>query len=87
MPYTDNEVAILFGGLKFGLKPETHSHNMTLPWVMLITLYSGMRLEEVAEVPAAHFLDCLLLRYAIWRCDSEQAFCPFRLTSNGSPQY
>jgi len=52
-PYTDSEIGILFDGLNFETHPTNHTHDVTMPWIMLIALYSGMRLEEICGMKVA----------------------------------
>jgi len=52
-PFTDAELRTLFTALPREIKPAQHSPETALPWVSLIALYSGMRLEEIAQLSAA----------------------------------
>jgi integrase len=49
-PFSDAELAKLFGDARFEVEPTTHSTATALPWASLISCYSGARLEEVARL-------------------------------------
>jgi len=51
-PFTDQELATLFADAKFEISPAKHTTGTALPWVSLISAYTGCRLEEVAQLKA-----------------------------------
>ena len=51
-PFTDLELATLFGDAKFEIAPRKHKTATALPWVSLISAYTGCRLEEAAQLKA-----------------------------------
>ena len=52
-PFTDQEIAALFADAKFETAPAQHDTSTALPWVCLISAYTGCRLEEAASLKAA----------------------------------
>jgi integrase len=50
--FTEAELATLFRALPREVKPAKHSPETALPWVALIAAYTGMRLEEIAQLAA-----------------------------------
>jgi integrase len=48
--FTEAELATLFRALPREVKPAKHSPETALPWVALIAAYTGMRLEEIAQL-------------------------------------
>jgi integrase len=52
-PFTDQEIATLFADAKFEIAPTQHKTSTALPWVSLISAFTGCRLEEVAQLKAA----------------------------------
>jgi integrase len=52
-PFTDAELQTLFNKLPREVKPARHTPDTALPWVALIALYTGMRLEEIAQLTTA----------------------------------
>jgi len=53
-PFTDQELVTLFAGLpKFEISPAKHNTNTAVPWVSLISAYTGCRLEEAVQLKAA----------------------------------
>jgi integrase len=52
LPFTVAELKKLFDGAAFEAKPTTHSLATARPWVMAISLFSGMRQGEVCELEA-----------------------------------
>jgi integrase len=56
-PFTDAELQALFDALPRQTKPAKHSPETALPWAALIALYSGARLEEIAQLNAADIRD------------------------------
>src|SRR5262245_59344713 len=53
-PFTDPELATLFANAKFEISPAKYTTATALPWVSLISAYSGCRLEEVAQLKASN---------------------------------
>ena len=51
--FTESELATLFRALPRDVKPAKHSPETALPWVTLIAAYTGMRLEEIAQLSVA----------------------------------
>jgi integrase len=52
-PFETAELQTLFGSLAFEVKPAAHTPETALPWVSLIAAFTGMRLEEIAQLSAA----------------------------------
>jgi integrase len=52
-PFTVAELQTLFGKLPRETKPKKHTPDTALPWVALIALYTGARLEEIAQLTTA----------------------------------
>jgi integrase len=52
-PFTVAELQTLFNALPRDPKPAKHTPNTALPWVAAVALYSGMRLEEIAQLKTA----------------------------------
>jgi integrase len=57
VPFEMNELQTLFAGLPRDVAPARHTPETALPWVALIALYSGARLEEIAQLNAADIRD------------------------------
>lgn len=55
-PFTVPELQTLFDSFKFEIAPK-HTPETALPWVSLIAAYTGMRLEEIAQLSAADVRD------------------------------
>jgi integrase len=53
VPFTVPELQTLFNALPRDTAPARHSPETALPWVALIALYTGMRLEEIAQLTTA----------------------------------
>jgi integrase len=53
-PFTDQELAMLFADAKFEISPAKYGTATALPWVSLISAYSGCRLEEAAQLNASN---------------------------------
>jgi integrase len=53
-PFTDQELATLFADAKFEISPAKYKTATALPWVSLISAYSGCRLEEAAQLQASN---------------------------------
>jgi integrase len=51
-PFTDQEIATLFADAKFEIAPAKCKTGTALPWVSLISAFTGCRLEEVAQLKA-----------------------------------
>jgi integrase len=52
-PFTTAELQTLFDAMPRETKPTKHTPDTALPWVALIALYTGMRLEEIAQLSVA----------------------------------
>jgi integrase len=52
-PFTTAELQKLFDALPREVKPKRHTPDSALPWVALIAAFSGMRLEEIAQLSVA----------------------------------
>jgi integrase len=52
-PFTVAELQTLFSALPRETKPAKHTPDTALPWVALIALYTGARLEEIAQLTTA----------------------------------
>src|SRR5262245_1432974 len=53
-PFTDQEISALFNDAKFEITPAKHKTSTALPWVSLISAYTGGRLEEIAQLKASN---------------------------------
>jgi integrase len=51
--FTPNELHKLFTALPADLAPAKHSPESALPWAVRIAAYTGMRLEEIAQLTVA----------------------------------
>lgn len=49
-PFTSDELNGLFNGAGFEVRPAKHSLATARPWIMAISLYSGMRQGEICEL-------------------------------------
>jgi integrase len=52
-PFTVAELQTLFDALPRETKPAKHTPDTALPWVALVALYTGARLEEIAQLTTA----------------------------------
>jgi integrase len=52
-PFTVDELQKLFDALPREIAPKKHTPQTALPWVALIALYTGARLEEIAQLSTA----------------------------------
>jgi integrase len=52
-PFTVAELQALFGAMPRDVAPKKHTPETALPWVALIAAYTGMRLEEIAQLSTA----------------------------------
>jgi len=52
-PFESDELQRLFAALPREINPAKHTPESALPWVALIAAYTGMRLEEIAQLSAA----------------------------------
>jgi integrase len=52
-PFTVGELQTLFGGLPRERRPKKHTPETAMPWAALIALYTGARLEEIAQLTTA----------------------------------
>jgi integrase len=53
VPFEMNELPKLFANLPREITPKKHTPETALPWVALIALYTGARLEEIAQLTTA----------------------------------
>jgi integrase len=53
VPFTIAELQTLFDALPRDVAPAKHTPETALPWVAAIALYTGMRLEEIAQLTVA----------------------------------
>jgi len=60
---------VLFPALPREVKPATHSPETALPWVSLIALYTGMRLEEIAQLAVADVREVQANGASVWCID------------------
>jgi len=56
-PFESDELQRLFAGLPREISPAKHTPESALPWVALIAAYTGMRLEEIAQLSAGDVRD------------------------------
>jgi integrase len=56
-PFTVDELNTLFKAMPREVKPKKHTPDAALPWVALIALYTGARLEEIAQLTTADVRD------------------------------
>ena len=56
-PFEVPELQTLFNSLAFKVRPAKHTAETALPWVSLIAAYTGMRLEEIAQLTAGDIRD------------------------------
>src|SRR5262249_21890213 len=52
-PFESDELQRLFAALPREINPAKHTPESALPWVALIAAYTGMRLEEIAQLSVA----------------------------------
>jgi integrase len=52
-PFTVAELQTLFDAMPREVEPARHTPDTALPWVALIALYTGARLEEIAQLTTA----------------------------------
>jgi integrase len=57
-PFTVPELQTLFDALPCEIAPKKHTPETALPWVARIALYTGMRLEEIAQLTVADIREC-----------------------------
>jgi integrase len=55
--FTIEELQTIFAALPRQIKPAKHSPESALPWAALIAAFSGMRLEEIAQLSVADIRD------------------------------
>jgi integrase len=53
VPFTIDELQTLFDALPLKIDPIKHTPSTALPWAAAIALYSGARLEEIAQLTTA----------------------------------
>src|SRR5262249_53537077 len=52
-PFEPVELQALFAALPLDMAPAKHTPESALPWVVRIAAYTGMRLEEIAQLTVA----------------------------------
>jgi integrase len=68
-PFTVAELQTLFDALPRQLRPAKHTPDTALPWVALMALYTGMRLEEVAQLTTADVREETANGATVWCID------------------
>jgi integrase len=68
-PFTVDELQTLFNDLPREIRPKKHSPDTALPWAALIALYSGMRLEEIAQLTTADVREETANGASVWCID------------------
>jgi integrase len=68
-PFTEAELRTLFAALPREIKPAKHTPESALPWVALIAAYTGMRLEEIAQLAARDVREQQANGATIWVMD------------------
>jgi integrase len=68
-PFTIAELQTLFDALPRDVAPAKHSPETALPWVAAIALYTGMRLEEIAQLTVADVQERAANGATIWCID------------------
>jgi integrase len=56
-PFAVAELQTLFDSMPRDVKPKKHTPDTALPWVALMALYTGARLEEIAQLTTADVRD------------------------------
>src|SRR6516225_1145602 len=69
VPFEPAELATLFAALPREIRPAKHSPETALPWVSLIALYTGCRLEEIAQLSAADVREVQANGASVWCID------------------
>jgi integrase len=69
VPFEMNELQTLFGALRRDTAPAKHSPETALPWAALIALYSGARLEEIAQLSTADIREEAANGATVWVID------------------
>jgi integrase len=68
-PFTAEELRTLFAAFPREIKPAKHTPESALPWVALIAAYTGMRLEEIAQLAAKDIREQQANGATIWVID------------------
>jgi integrase len=68
-PFEADELRTLFAALTREVSPAKHSPETALPWVALIAAYTGMRLEEIAQLSAADVREVQANGASVWCID------------------
>jgi integrase len=68
-PFTIAELQTLFDALPRDTAPAKHSPETALPWAALIALYSGARLEEIAQLTTADVREEAANGASVWCID------------------
>jgi integrase len=69
VPFTIDELRILFAKLPREIVPAKHTPDTALPWVAAIALYTGARLEEIAQLTVADIRECPANGGTVWCID------------------
>jgi integrase len=69
VPFTIEELRVLFAKLPREIKPAKHTPETALPWAALIALYTGMRLEEIAQLTTADIREEAANGATVWCID------------------
>jgi hypothetical protein len=68
-PFTVADLQTLFDALPRQRKPAKHSPDTALPWCAAIALYTGARLEEIAQLTTADFREEAANGARVWCID------------------
>jgi integrase len=69
VPFTVGELQTLFDSLPRQVAPKKHSPETALPWAALIALYTGARLEEIAQLSTGDFREEPANGASVWIID------------------
>jgi integrase len=68
-PFTVAELQKLFDAMPREVKPKRHTPETALPWIALIALYTGARLEEIAQLTTADVREETANGATVWCVD------------------
>jgi integrase len=68
-PFTVAELQTLFAELPREVRPKRHTPDTALPWAALVALYTGARLEEVAQLTTADVREEIANGATVWVVD------------------
>jgi integrase len=68
-PFTVAELQTLFDAMPRETKPKKHTPDTAMPWVALIALYTGARLEEIAQLTTADVREETANGATVWCVD------------------